>query len=280
MQTPDNIVAFPFDDEGRSYSVVIDDKTTKQGKLVKNKVEFEFGLKVVEEKGKIIARFEKLWQMFNGMEILQAFDNILMETGKAFWRLDFLLDRNGGISDVVNIKEVVEQWDAKRKYVEMTYKGYLVQDFLDDMQSRVYDENLLKQLLVNDYSIAFFFRDIYRQYNKEGLYKPDSDEAGGFTLRNYLGASVIECSEQKALTTENNKRVVETQGRCVSESNIDKFLELTFNVDDYDPLNFKCEYDGKYYLNDRGFINKADILIKASYMHYVSKETKISINII
>lgn len=254
-----------------TYTMSVLENVNKKNKFVCNELTFDFSIETlgIPDTNKVKLRFKKFNQRFNGLEILQAFDEILMETGKAFWKLDLLLGSSGEILDISNIKEIQEEWITRRKYVEMTYKGSLAEDFLDDMQKRIFDEKVLRNLLINEYSLCFFFKGLYNCRRMSRLYTS--------VLVNYLGTSSIDCFEERYPKLCNDKYVMNVQGKYVETEGIDNYLYLAFGLDKFNVDDFICNYNGTYYFDDQYMVESANACIFVSYKPLITRETTIKI---
>lgn len=281
MSSVDKILyKYPLFENSISYSVSIRNHDKMGSEEAQNKVDFLFNIEIMSnpKEEPIIVRYQKNKLQFNDLDILQGFDDIAMETGKAFWMLDLLLDKDGAILDIKNKKEIVRFWDEKRKYVEMTYKGYIVKEFLDDMEFRVHDEDKLVKSLLSDYTLSFFFKDLYGEYEQNG-YGNISSKSYKSVFYNLIGDAAISYIEAREVKYDNDKYVVNVKGNHMKAEGLKKIVELLFKSVKYDESNFSSSYTCCYELDREGLIEQMILSIETSYDQLIMKQTEICINI-
>ncbi len=122
-------------------------------------------------------------------------DRLADAAGKVFYPLVITLDNNGGFKTIYNYQEILKRWPAVKKKILNEFEGVFVENYLDKMEKRLPDRDILELALFNnDWFIQAFFKPIYKQYGpsytSESLYKfpiAENFKTDGYLTKEKLG---------------------------------------------------------------------------------------------
>jgi hypothetical protein len=276
------------------YTALLKIRTKADKKSVENELLFDFDYEIVESyKKEYLIRLQKKDMTLNGLSILNAFDDILMETGKALWKLELLIDEKGGLSELINKKEIRDIWKNKRQQIEETYKGNVVKEYLDAMQNTVYDDNLLTTSVESDLLVRFLFNKLYCGYQLEQppekefntwtqttieIKKPIEITINNYILYNFIGNSKLIVKEERTAEKTENGIIMHTSGQITDYGNIYESINLITGMR-CDNIQIDTIIKGDYFLDENEILNRIDMKISLQCGTLFKKEIDLNIKL-
>lgn len=258
----------PFDGI-KEYNVRIDTQSKSIKSSSINTVLFDCKYSFLKNRGNnIFVSIEKSNTSLNNKIILNLFDDVLLNAGKALDKLDLNLNKNGCIEEIINIEEVRKKWEKQRFYIESTYTGSIISEYLDIMQEGIMDDDKFYKVMRNDLFLLFFFTGLYKnefvlkdKCVENNMYVNKKNKE--FFLRNIIGESTIFYKENSILEKKDSGQyVIYSDAYSTKHIGVIESLKLILKKE-CTSYPFFSSIKKKYILSDSGHIIQAEIKIFA-----------------
>jgi hypothetical protein len=102
--------------------------------------------------------------LMNDEEVHDAFNDMLLITAEAINKVIVRVNESGTVLGLSNFEEIKKKWFHVRSMVEEMYKGDIITNYLDGMQTKLESPEILWSALSKSFFYTVFFNGIYKNY--------------------------------------------------------------------------------------------------------------------
>jgi hypothetical protein len=135
-----------------------------------HKISFQTSIEAVKEESNInghIVEINKLMPLYiNNEDPKLVIDSLAIETAKAIYPLQIILNYNGEFVDIKNHKEIVKRWEEiVKEKINTNFESQQTQQYLSWAQETLINKEQLILSLKKDWFLNTFFSGIYTNYH-------------------------------------------------------------------------------------------------------------------
>lgn len=131
----------------------------------KSTLTYDIEVKHLKSEGDVhLIEVSKTNVLMNDEEVHDAFNDVLLITAEAINKVVVRVDQSGTVLGLENFDEIKKKWSDVRRNVEEMYQGKVISDYLDGMQSKLQNPEVLWNALSKSFFYTVFFNGIYKNY--------------------------------------------------------------------------------------------------------------------